>query len=88
MPACATGQAFIGGLIYLQAIEHAGGAGAAGIQPVSVGVQAVLNVVFVDGDSKFTGKFSGSLPGFYLEHEQTKIVLICGMATLSVTNLM
>ena len=54
----------------------AGWACTAGVQPVAVGVQAVLDVVRVQFNGVFAADFSGQFPGLALQFEQLEIAVI------------
>jgi hypothetical protein len=54
----------IGAWAILQANNTADRAGTSLVQPVPVGVQAILDVVVINLDAKFGSQAAGAFPGF------------------------
>lgn len=63
MPDGAAIEAMVGAAIGLQTTTGAGGAGRALVEPVAVGVQAVLDVIGVDVLAEAFGQAFGFFPG-------------------------
>ena len=49
--------------IFLDTDSATGGASAAAVQPIAVGIQAVLDVLWVDFDVILPGQAAGAVPG-------------------------
>ena len=66
--------------ILLQRYAAAGGAGTAAVQPVTVGIQAVLDMAFMNPHIQASSKRFGFFPSSYFHSKQFKITQIVGMA--------
>lgn len=66
----------------------ASGAGATAVEPVAIGIQAILHVFRINLDAVVLAKLAGMLPGRKLETNQLKIGFVVGMAEYPMGNLM
>ena len=57
----------------LQALSAALRANAPSVNPISIAVQTILNMVFIDRNAKVIGQFFSFLPGHNLQFEQLKV---------------
>lgn len=72
--------------VFLQADNTAGRAGTAPVQPVTVGVQTVLDVVGIDADAVGLAKFLRVVPGVDFQLDELKVVVIALVAKDAVRN--
>ena len=73
--------------VALQADDAAGRAGGALVQPVAVGVEAVLDVLRVDLNLVLLGDGPGALPGVHLQPHQLEVAAVGAVAQIGVPDL-
>ncbi len=87
LPAGLAVKTAVGGAGLLKAMDPAGRAGTALVQPIAVGIQAVLDVVVINMRVVAFGQASGGLPGSCLHHEQLKVRFVGGVSKDGVAQL-
>ncbi|MFO0781946.1 MAG: hypothetical protein U0524_03600 [Candidatus Saccharimonadales bacterium] len=66
-------------IILLQRFIGAVGANTALVEPISISVEAIFDMIFADGYIKIVGDFSSFLPGVDLQTNELKVCLIIFM---------
>ncbi len=72
-------------------MQHMHGAGrtlAAVVQPVPVGIKAILDVVFRNCDAVFEADLRRQMPSFALHFEQLEVTFVVGVAKLGMGQFM
>ena len=81
MPLSVAIEAFIKVIgVVLEALRAAAGAERAAVEPIAVGVQAILDILVVDFDAELLGELAGVGPGGDFQLEELEVSFVGGVA--------
>jgi hypothetical protein len=87
MPGSAAIKTFVGTGVGLGGVDSAPWTFTSPVQPVAVGIQAVLDMVLIDIDPILLTDFGGFVPGLAFQLQQFEVILIILMAKQGVGQL-